>query len=385
MDHQHSRMAQLDLQQLKTLVPLKGLMDAHLRALLQESELAYKFAGDVLFEAGQYDPLEYFLLSGEVELQGRSAPLELLKGRTCLTAIGRGQPRQAQAKVCADAQVLAVNRSRLDQLLEWSQSAQYLLVDLAGQRQFDEDAAWLNTVLRSNLFLKVPPTNVGGILAQLIAHTVSAGDVILRQGEIGDCCYFIKEGDAEVIRDGEQGAVKVATLGAGWCFGEDALIQETVRNATVTMKTDGVLLVLQKADFLPLLKHQSVQKVSPSQCGLTDNDASSTHSNEGATYAGATMLDVRTEEEYNQGHLHSTANLPLHLLHLKHRLLDKEKRYITCCNSGARAATACYFLNEMGYDVMAMSEGVDGLAGASAAQYMTRQDFILNQGKLVAL
>lgn len=385
MEHQPSHMAKFDLQQLRTLIPLKGLMDAHLRALLQESDLEYKFAGDVLFDSGQYDRLEYFLLSGEVELKNTSAAAKLLKSRACLTAIGHGQPRPAQATVCADAQILLVNRSRLDQLLEWSQAAQYLLVDLAGQRQFDEDAAWLNTVLKSNLFLKVPPTNVGEILSNLTPQTVSAGDVILRQGEIGDCCYFIKEGEAGVTRDSEGELANVAMLGAGWCFGEDALIQETLRNATVTMKTDGVLLVLQKADFLPLLKQQPVNRISASQCGITEATTGSSDHPNSASHAGATMLDVRTEDEYAQGHLYSAANLPLHLLHLKHRLLDKTKHYLTCCNSGARAATACYFLNRMGYKVTAMSDGIDNLSANNNVNYLTQQDFILNRGELVAL
>lgn len=364
MEKNLSAEEQLDIGQLASLVPLGALMESHLKVLLKESEVAYRFAGDVLFEAGQYDAEEFFLLAGEIELSEEGGPTAVLKGRSSLGAIAQGQPRRYRAKVLADAKLLIVKRSRLEELLDWSQSAEHLLVELATNRAFDEDAAWLETVLKSNLFFKVPPTNVAAILKKLKVKTVSAGEAIVRQGEIGDRCYFIKEGAAEVTRAQSGGRELLANIEEGRCFGEDALITETVRNANVTMTSDGVLLELSKEDFIPLMKRPKIPELHWAQ--KSEN---------------AVLLDVRTEDEYTSSHLSFAANLPLHLLHLKHRLLNPAKYYVTYCSSGARAASACFFLRGLGYNVEAISEPL--FAAQGGAEDVTSTDYILSGGVAV--
>ena len=54
-------------------------------------------------------------------------------------------------------------------------------------------------------------------------------DYIIRQGEFGDCMYFLSNGDVEVLVNG----VRVATLGQGSPFGETALIQGEKRMASI--------------------------------------------------------------------------------------------------------------------------------------------------------
>jgi signal-transduction protein with cAMP-binding, CBS, and nucleotidyltransferase domain len=76
------------------------------------------------------------------------------------------------------------------------------MLDISSQRDLDEDADWMMTLLRSNLFYKVPPINIRQILNKFTSEYVSAGEVIIRQGEIGDCCYFVKEGVAGVYSSG---------------------------------------------------------------------------------------------------------------------------------------------------------------------------------------
>lgn len=367
-----SQSTQLDIQRLKSLSPLNSLMDAHLNALSSESDVWYRFSGDTLFERGQFDKVDYFLLSGELELEDALGNTSIVKSRDCLSTVGSVQPRDIRARVLGDAKVLVVDRERLDELLDWSQSAEYLLVDLAGQRQRDEDAAWLETVLKSNLFLKVPPTNVEGIFQSLSPLTVNAGDVILRQRELGDCCYFIKEGEADVSQEHGSESSVIATIGAGRCFGEDALIQQTVRNATVTMRTDGVLLVLQKQDFLPLLKPRSAPSVTWGELAGYGSEV--------------TLLDVRTDEEYAQGHLPLSANMPLHLLYVKHRLLNSDRRYIVYCGTGRRSASACFFLSKLGYNVSVLEGGVNMISEAETTEQsvqMTRRDYIFRDGEVV--
>ena len=65
----------------------------------------------------------------------------------------------------------------------------------------------------------------------------------------------------------------------------------------------------------------------------------------------ATIIDVRTPQEYRQGHAENTINIPLQDLD---RSLSRIKKYktpiVTCCRSGARSGTAVRKLKEAGLE-----------------------------------
>jgi len=70
-------------------------------------------------------------------------------------------------------------------------------------------------------------------------------DYIIRQGEFGDCMYFLSNGDVEVLVNG----VRVAALGQGSPFGETALIQGEKRMASIRALTYCDVYMLSKKDF----------------------------------------------------------------------------------------------------------------------------------------
>jgi len=83
---------------------------------------------------------------------------------------------------------------------------------------------------------------------------IEPGQVIFREGEEGDCAYFIHGGEFAVTRE-ENGAEKViARLSTGQYFGEMALIGNESRNATVRAVTPGRVAILGKQNFLTMLK-----------------------------------------------------------------------------------------------------------------------------------
>jgi hypothetical protein len=79
------------------------------------------------------------------------------------------------------------------------------------------------------------------------------GDVIVRAGEAGDCAYFIRDGEVEVVRDADGREVVVARLGKGRFFGEMALLSNQPRNATVRAVAATELALLGKQNFLSML------------------------------------------------------------------------------------------------------------------------------------
>ena len=78
---------------------------------------------------------------------------------------------------------------------------------------------------------------------------VPTGRALIRQGDLGREFVVIRDGAAEVERDG----VVVATLGEGDHFGELALLVDHPRNATVTAITDMIVEVIDRRGFQNLL------------------------------------------------------------------------------------------------------------------------------------
>ncbi len=78
----------------------------------------------------------------------------------------------------------------------------------------------------------------------------NSGDIILRQGEEGDCAYIVESGHIEIIIEKENNLVQsIGTRGAGSIIGEMALVDKKPRTATVKAVDECVLLEITQADF----------------------------------------------------------------------------------------------------------------------------------------
>jgi phage shock protein E len=63
------------------------------------------------------------------------------------------------------------------------------------------------------------------------------------------------------------------------------------------------------------------------------------------------LLDVRTKEEYRQGHIRGSVNIPLDRLpYALPQLAEKGRRIFIYCLSGARSSQACHWLARQGYE-----------------------------------
>ncbi len=76
------------------------------------------------------------------------------------------------------------------------------------------------------------------------------GEVILRQGEVGDCIYVIQSGRVEVLHERNGHAVQLVVLGEGDTFGEIALLERGTRSATVRALGQVRVLTLDKRTIL---------------------------------------------------------------------------------------------------------------------------------------
>ncbi len=78
------------------------------------------------------------------------------------------------------------------------------------------------------------PTEADDALVQRASF--AAGQDIIREGDPGDCFYFIEEGSVEVFKSGPDGGLMLGEAVAGGLFGEMALIDNKPRMATVRAK-----------------------------------------------------------------------------------------------------------------------------------------------------
>ena len=94
------------------------------------------------------------------------------------------------------------------------------------------------------------------------------GEVIIRQGDTGDCMYVIQSGRVEVIREHEGAEIRLAVLREGDFFGEMALFETDVRSATVRPLGDVRVLTVDRKMFLrrlhddPSLAFMIMQRMS---------------------------------------------------------------------------------------------------------------------------
>jgi len=337
----------LNPEQLRSLTPLNVLSEQQWRELRSQLVPQPLLAGQLLFRHGDQARLTYYLLAGELLLQGADGQQQrLLAGsEASCHPLSPSLPRLHEARALTDASVLALDSATLNRLLTWRLAYQDLLLELAQQ---GEDIEWLERLLENPLFAKVPPSNVRAMLGRLQRVELAAGSMVLREGEVGDCCYFLNSGRAEVIRGAGSDRQVLAELEVGACFGEEALLADRPRNATVTVLDGGVVLRLDRHDFFSLLKAPVVDEVSLGEAARL-------------LAAGAQWLDVRLQEEYERAHAPQSLHMPLQLLRLKARLLDKGRGYLCYCDSGKRSVSAVFLLSQLGYKAYALRDGLDAL------------------------
>ena len=82
-----------------------------------------------------------------------------------------------------------------------------------------------------------------------------AGDIILKQGEKGDCAYIIEDGQVEISICRSDGNTQIiSTRGPGTIIGEMAIVDEAPRVATVKALKDCKMLEITREDFAQRLK-----------------------------------------------------------------------------------------------------------------------------------
>lgn len=314
--------------------------------------------GEVVFDQGSRDGYTYYLLDGTLDLfaDGRGVKRVVSGTEASLNPIGHIQPRRAAARAGSPVTALRLKRGVIDELLSLRQAAAAVSsAPPAEQSRSDTpspghvDGGGLGKVavaLKPQLFSKLPPSSLPGLFAAMELVKCKAATNVIRQGDVGDYYYIIKDGSCEVRRTTSVSThgIKLAELKPGDAFGEDALISNMRRNATVRMITDGELIRIAKEDFVQFIRKPLLRNVSFEQGTALVRE-------------GAFWIDVRFPEECRNGALAGSVNIPLNILRIHASRLDPRKKYVVYCDDGSRSAVAAFILRERGFDSCCVEGG----------------------------
>jgi CRP-like cAMP-binding protein len=88
-------------------------------------------------------------------------------------------------------------------------------------------------------------------------YELDAGEILFKEGEIGQYVGFVVEGKMDVLKKSITGSeISIATISHGYAIGEMALIDQAPRSATIRAKTKATLAVLPQSAFKIILKNQ---------------------------------------------------------------------------------------------------------------------------------
>lgn len=341
----------LELSLLRSFSPLDGLKAENLNALARKINLRELSSGRALFKEGDTEKRTFYLVSGTVELQQEGRRVGMIRAGSpeSRSALSPALPRRVTAKVASDRiEFLVLDSDLLDVILTWDQTGTYEVGELKGSRTAEGAADdWMTTLLQNKAFHKIPPANIQAIFMRMHRIDYRAGEVVIRQGEEGDYFYVIVKGRCVVTRETplNKEGIKLAELGMGDTFGEEALIAETRRNARVTMLSDGTLMRLGKDDFRTLLNEPVLDWVDFKQAQKIVAD-------------GGKWLDVRLPSEFERYHVDDAINLPLYFIRLKLKTLDANVPYVVCCDTGRRSSAGAYILSERGFHAYVLKGGL---------------------------
>lgn len=337
------------LQILARLQPLAGLGPESLRELAALCSREHIVRNLDPFKLGDWQGQTVYLTKGELKIVLADGSTTLLVGGTgeALMPLGHDGNTLVSTKAITDVELLRFNADKADIVITWDQLAAPRALD--GNKDTTDWRTMSGVFAAQNfvggVFAALPAANIDALLGRFQRVRAKRGDVVVRQGDVGDYYYVIDRGRCLVTRAVAGATVELAELKGGDAFGEEALLADAMRNATVTMKTDGILLRLVKADFFALLKEPLLHKISPAEA-------------ERRVAAGAVWIDTRFPAEYQLDGLPGALNIPLNEIRQAMIMLDSGKEYIVYCQSGRRSSAAAFLLAQKGYRTSLLDGGL---------------------------
>lgn len=327
--------------------PFNTLAFEYLAKVIEKASIKEYTKGTIIFKRGRELHESLYLVSGDVDLIDSQFAVTSLSSEdeSHKVPLNNVSPTKVSAVAKSQVVILSVESDFSDLVLAWSESGNTEASDHADEHsEFEaaEEGDWMSSLLQSPFFNKIPPGNIRQLFLRFKSQKVTAGETILKEGERGEFFYVLEVGSAKVAD--KQGNI-LAALRPGDYFGEEALVGDTTRNATVTMLTAGKLMCLEKSDFLTLLQEPVRRFISYDE--LTKNIETSNRYQ---------IIDVRLPLERRFQSVPLSRSIPLSQLRKNLPSLDQNQIYVVTDDAGRRADVAAQLLNQAGYETLILQE-----------------------------
>jgi cAMP-dependent protein kinase regulator len=212
-------------------------------------------SGEVVIRQGDEGAYFYIIESGELEILLDADGLEVQIGRILISgdyfgelALMYNTPRAATVRSIRPCLLWRIDRRTYRCIVTYFHN-----LALNEHTEFVR-----NVSLHGNRIGDIlKPSEVDKVVSHLDTEEYGDGAVIIRQGNTGDSFYIIKSGDVAVwqqqLVDGKPIWVQLATLHKGDFFGEKALLNDDVRQASCIALGDVTVLSLNRHDFIEML------------------------------------------------------------------------------------------------------------------------------------
>jgi len=322
-----------DLETIKALHPFSEMNDDEFKEVMTKANLSSWVKGKMIFKRADEDTKVYWLISGGLDLLDEKFEAKNRKDgdEVAQFPIDDNSPHRLTAVSTEDSKILILEKNDLGLYAGGGQAS--------SQVEEEEGIDWMSTLLSSPLFEFIPPANIQTLFGRFEETSYEAGDAVIQQGDKGDYFYVIQAGRAKVERTTGEKTVVLAELQPGDNFGQDALISDEPRNATVQMTTNGTLMRLSEPDFQSLLMKPVIETVSMEETQEMIDQG------EPRTY----IIDVRSPKEVEVDKIPGSLNVPFLLLRKNLSKLKTEGIYVMADEGGKRAELGAYILNEKGF------------------------------------
>ena len=329
----------------KNFYPLNEIDPRYHQQLSEKCRLVTIEPNELIIRKNRNPNSSHFLVNGSIEIR-ESFEQRIQcnsEDRRCHKALENQLAERSTIKAINECVVIITDNKLIEQLLSLNNN--YTIHDLNDGElplpdtaiiddTFQED--WDNVFIQSPLAANLSHTAIHQLFSSFEEINVSEGETIVKKNSPGDYFYIIKQGHAEVTTDpyGPYKGEKFI-LTAGNYFGDEALVAQTIRNSSVTMKSAGILGRLSHQTFNELIREHLVTP-SNGQAFISDEMTR--------------VIDVRFPLEYRQDHAAGSQNIPISNLRKQLNELQSSCRYLVTPVNDCRSELATYLMRQAGLE-----------------------------------
>lgn len=296
----------LEGQNLRKSFPLVTMPAQQFNLLCAEISVSEIPKGNFIFT--RHDSTESFiyLIDGSISLEAGTLQVEIINADSdsAKFALAHQFPRKISARAINNVRYISLNLNAFEQKeVQYEEKESVYMIDNneGSEKEAKSKGDWMSTLLKSPIFQRLPAMNLQQVIMSLQEIKLNKGEVLFRQGDIGDYYYLVREGRCTLSRKATERAKEIilTELGENETFGEDALLSGEPRSMTITAATDMVLSRIDKERFIKLIKTPALKYITYPK--LLEEQAKDT---------APLILDIRPVNKYNETHIEGSRNLP---------------------------------------------------------------------------